>query len=320
MGATIFLTCGKIGAKRCCRVLEIGMELRQLKHFVEIGELGSISAAARKLLLTQPALSRQIKALEEELDTVLLERGAHSITLTAAGELLMVEARKLLRFSDAMVEKVKATAAGEPLRVGYAPSLAEEYLSIAIARFTQFHPRVKVSLHDWSSLEMRTGLINGKLDLIVAAPCPGVAEPISWEPLWSYGWRVVLSTQHPLAGKKQLSATDLAGQKLLLYDREQYPDYWDRVTGFFKSQNLQAKVAGEFDGIRSLLAALAGNLGIAFLSESSEIERVYRQSLVSMTIDNEPARIEVAAGYLPGRTPPQVLAFIEELKQAGTPH
>ena len=100
------------------------MELRQLKHFLAVGEAGSITAAAKKLRLTQPALSRQIKALEEELDTALLERGAHSIQLTAAGEVLVAEARKLVKFSDAMVEKVRATAVGEPLRVGYAPSLA----------------------------------------------------------------------------------------------------------------------------------------------------------------------------------------------------
>ncbi|MFT3992647.1 MAG: LysR family transcriptional regulator, partial [Luteolibacter sp.] len=255
------------------------MELRQLRHFVEIGEQGSISAAARKLRLTQPALSRQIKALEEEFDTPLLERGAHSIHLTPAGELLLQEARKLLRFSDGMVEKIKATAHGEPLRVGYAPSLAGEFLSLAIARFTQFHPRVRVSLHDWSSIEMRQGLAQGKLDLIVGAPCPGTNEPIHWEPLWSYGWKVILSSQHPFAEKTSLTAADLSGQKLLLYDREHYPDYWDRITDYFKTHQLQAKIAGEFDGINSLLAALAGNLGIAFLSESTEIERGYRQML-----------------------------------------
>ena len=69
------------------------MELRQVKHFLAVGETGSITAAAKRLRLTQPALSRQMKALEEELGTALLERGAHSITLTPAG--------------------VRATAAGE---------------------------------------------------------------------------------------------------------------------------------------------------------------------------------------------------------------
>ncbi len=72
------------------------MELRQLKHFIAVAEAGSITAAAKMLRLTQPALSRQIKALEEELETALLERGAHSIALTPAGEMLVTEARKLV--------------------------------------------------------------------------------------------------------------------------------------------------------------------------------------------------------------------------------
>ena len=293
------------------------MELRQLKHFLAVGEAGSITAAARNLRLTQPALSRQIKALEEELDTALLERGAHSITLTPAGEVLVAEARKLVRFSDAMIEKVKSTAAGEPLRVGYAPSLAGEFLSVAIERFTQFHPRVRVSLYDWSSAEMRAGLANGKLDLIVAAPCTGLQEPIRWVALRDYGWQLVMHAGHPLGKKKTVSAKDLAGQKLLLYDREHYPDYWDRVTGFFKTHGIQAKVAGEFDGVSSLTAALEGNLGIALLATSSRIDNGQRHRLITRPLAEEPSRIEVAAGIsADASNASQVLAFIEELKQA----
>ncbi len=293
------------------------MDLRHLKHFLAVGDAGSITAAAKKLRLTQPALSRQIKALEEELDTALLDRGAHSIHLTPAGEVLMAEARKLVKFSDTMVEKVKATATGEPLRVGYAPSLAGEFLSVAIERFTQFHPRVRVSLYDWSSAEMRAGLQAGKLDLIVAAPCTGIHEPIRWITLRDYGWQVVMPANHPLGKLKRVAAKDLDGQRMLLYDREHYPDYWDRVTGFFREHQLQAKIAGEFDGISSLTAALEGNLGIALLSTGSGIERGHRQRLVTRPLAVEPQPIEVAAGVsAEANTSAQVLAFIEELRHA----
>jgi DNA-binding transcriptional LysR family regulator len=295
------------------------MELRQLKHFLAVGEAGSITAAAKSLRLTQPALSRQIKALEEELDTALFERGAHSITLTPAGEVLLAEARKLLRASETMIEKVKSTAAGEPLRVGYAPSLAGDFLSVAIERFTQFHPRVRVSLYDWSSAEMRSGLAAGKLDLIVAAPCTAVQEPVRWVALRDYGWQLVMPANHPLGNKKLVSAKDLAGQRLLLYDREHYPDYWDRVTGFFREHHLQAKVAGEFDGVSSLTAALEGNLGIALLATSSRLNHGQKQRLISRPLAESPRPIEVAAGVsaeMP--TSAQVLAFIEELRQAAS--
>ena len=295
------------------------MELRQLKHFLTVGEAGSITAAAKKLRLTQPALSRQIKALEEELGIPLLERGAHSIALTTAGEVLLTEARKLLKASEDIVEKVLAAAVGEPLRVGYAPSLAGEFLSIAIGRFTQFHPNVRVSLFDWSSAEMRSGLESGKLDLIVAAPCTGLPEPIRWIAMREYGWRLVMPSGHPLERKEQISPEDLQGQKLLLYDREHYPDYWDRITGFFRDHGLQAKVAGEFDGVSSLTAALEGRLGIALLSESSEIDRSGKQRLVARPLTIEPKRIEVAAGIsTEGEASAQLMAFIEELKRAAS--
>lgn len=291
------------------------MELRQLRAFAETAEAGSITAAAKVMRLTQPALSRQIKALEEELGVSLFERGAHSVTLTPAGEVLRGETAKLLKFADAMVDKVRAEGAGEPLRIGYSPSLASEFLSIAIERFTQIHPRVRITLHDWSSAEMQTGITNGKLDLMVTVPCGG--EAIRWEPLREVGWRVLLPVNHPHAKKKVLQAADLADQRLLLFERDGYPDYWDRVTRFFKERNLQAKIAGEFDGIVSLVAAVEAGMGIALVAETTRIDRSAGARLVMKPLADEPGTSSVSVGRLAsGEIPVRVLAFIEELKSA----
>ena len=166
---------------------------------------------------------------------------------------------------------------------------------------------------------MRSGLADGKLDLIVAGPCVGFQEPIRWIPLREYGWQLVMHANHPLAGKKRITPQDLDGERLLLYDREHYPDYWDRVTRFFRENSLQAKIAGEFDGVNSLTAALEGNLGMALLAESSPINRGQRQTLVSRPLTGSPVPIEVAAGIATASEPTaQLLAFIEELKQAAS--
>ena len=90
------------------------MELRQLRYFVAVAETGNISRAAQKIFLTQPALSRQIKALEDEIGQCLLERQAHSIRLTPVGEALMREARELLHRADEMVKRVRAAGQAEP--------------------------------------------------------------------------------------------------------------------------------------------------------------------------------------------------------------
>lgn len=291
------------------------MELRQLRNFLTICEEGSITAAARNLNITQPALSRQIKALEDDMGIQLLERGAHSVSLTPAGEVLMSEGKKFVRAADAIIEKVKLAGIGEPLRIGYSPSLAGDFLGVAIERFTQIHPRVRITLNDCSSSEMRAGLSSGKLDLILAPPT--AQQDIRWETLRTYGWHLVMRITHSLATKKKISPADLSGEKLLLYDRENYPEYWDRVTGFFRENKLQAKVAGEFDGISSLLSGLEAGLGVALLAENVSLGNGRRDCLAGIPLLKQPDKIIVAAGVLmdqPCR--PSVLAFIEELKQA----
>src|SRR5213079_2127697 len=138
-----------------------GMELRQLRYFVAVAETGNISRAAQKIFLTQPALSRQIKALEDEIGQCLLERQAHSIRLTPTGEALLREARELLQRADEVLARVRAAGQSVRLRVGYAPSLASGLLSGAVANFSQKHPNARVELFDLSTKELLTGLENG---------------------------------------------------------------------------------------------------------------------------------------------------------------
>src|SRR5262245_32049781 len=135
-----------------------GMELRQLRYFVAVAQAGNISRAAQKIFLTQPALSRQIKALEDEIGLCLLERQAHSIRLSPAGESLLQEARELLQRADGIHERVRAASQRVRLRLGYAPSLASGLLTIAVENFAQKHPTARVELFDLSTKEILAGL------------------------------------------------------------------------------------------------------------------------------------------------------------------
>lgn len=291
------------------------MELRQLRAFVETAEAGSITAAARKLRVTQPALSRTIKSLEEELDVVLLERGAHSVSLTPAGEVLRTEALKVLKFCESMVQKVQAEAAGEPLRIAYSPSLAGEFLSIAIERFSQLHERVRITLFDWSSAEMRDGLLDGSLDLMVTVPDDNPA--ILWSTLRNCAWRVIVPANHPLAAQAAIAPADLHDQRMLMFERTQYPDYWHQVTAYFRTHAIQAKVSGEYDGIISLLAGVSAGLGIALVAETSRVEVCQGSRVAVKELTQQPGAIPIAAGIPRDRVSSAcTVAFLEELRRA----
>jgi DNA-binding transcriptional LysR family regulator len=286
------------------------MELRQLQLFLAAAEEGSITAAAKRMHLTQPALSRQVKALEEELGVELFTRGAHSVNLTPAGSVLLDEGRKLLERAERVVKQVRAAAEGEPLRIGYAPSLAGSLLGHALERFSQIHPRVRVQLSDCSSTEMRDGLIQGNLDVVVTVPWEGDTQSVRWTTIRRHRMGLAVPESHPLAKKKKIPLADLDGQKLLLYSRTDYPEYWQAVTRLFREHGLQAKVAGEFDGVTSLGAALAAGLGVAFVRLGSRFERV-----VTRPVDPEPEPVCVAAGVPLGRNiSPVVEVFVGEIR------
>src|ERR1700732_952910 len=128
------------------------MELRHLRYFLAVGEASNFTKAAARLRVAQPALSRQMQDLEDEIGVDLLRRSSRGVTLTAEGKLFLGEVRELLKRTDESVEKVRALSRGEygELHVGYEPTPTVEILPPGLAAFRKSVPRAKVVLHDLS--------------------------------------------------------------------------------------------------------------------------------------------------------------------------
>lgn len=292
------------------------MELRPLRSFIAAAEDGNISRAAQRLNLTQPALSRQIKGLEDDLGVTLLERGAHSFSLTPAGELLLREGRTLLERADALEQRVRASAKAQTIRVGYSPSLTAGILSPAIEAFTQVHPKARVELSDLSSNEMIEALQKGTLDVIVTAPPSKDVPDIAWITVQQQAWRVAVPPQHPLISKDTLTPQDLHEQKLVVYTQRDYPDYWSALSNWFKQQGINARIASECDGVTSLISAVEAGLGIALVVE--RIACLIPERIVLKKLLPQPAPVCIAAGVMSRQSNDKVLAvFVQELKRAG---
>lgn len=292
------------------------MELRPLRSFIAAAEDGNISRAAQRLNLTQPALSRQIKGMEDDLGVALLERGAHSFSLTPAGELLLREGRLLLERADALEQRVRATAKAQTIRVGYSPSLTAGILSPAIEAFTQVHPKARVELSDMAGNQMIEALQKGTLDVIVTAPPMKEIPDISWITVQQQAWCVALPRQHALVAKKTLTARDLNDQKLVVYTQRDYPDYWSSITGWFKEQGMNARIASECDGVTSLISAVEAGLGIALVVE--RIACLIPERIILKPLQPQPAPVCIAAGVMSRQSKDKMLAvFVQELKRAG---
>jgi DNA-binding transcriptional LysR family regulator len=176
------------------------------------GEASNFTKAAARFRVTQPALSRQIQDLEEEIGVNLLRRSSRGVALTAEGKLFL--------------EEVRALARGEfgELHIGYAPSPTVEILPPALAAFQKAVPRVKVLLHDLSSDELIAGLRNATLDLAVMFHSSSEqTASIQFELLRTYPLGVAMAPAHPFARLKSIPLEKLAVEPLVGLRRKDYP-------------------------------------------------------------------------------------------------
>jgi LysR family transcriptional regulator, benzoate and cis,cis-muconate-responsive activator of ben and cat genes len=292
-----------------------GVELRRLRYFVAVAEEGNISRAAKKIFLTQSALSRQIKALEEEIGQCLLEREAHSIRLTPVGNALLQEARELLQHAELMLERVRVAGRGLRLRVGYAPSLAAGLLSVAVGDFTQTHPKAHVELFDLSTAEMLAGLEGDKLDVALCVGQQRQTPGLTWTPLLRAPWRLAVSRRHALARRSEVTPLELAGEPLLVYCQRDYPEYWEIITGWLRDHRQRPRIAGEYDGAENLMAAVESGLGVAIVT--TQMARLFPKRVRLMKLSSAPEAVRIVVGHRAHRADDRPLAvFVEELRKS----
>ena len=246
------------------------MELRHLRYFVAVAEEQNVTRAARRLHVAQPALSRQIRDLEEELGAVLFERSAASLRLTDGGRLFLNEAREVLRRADAAVQTIRAAAGAKKseIHIGYAPSPTAEFLPRLLRAYEKAAPDVCVTLHDLTADEMVAGLRTKQLHAALVVEYPGIrSRELIFEKLRSYRIGVMMNKEHPLATRRAVTLGEVLAEPLVVFSREEYADYHSWLTELLDVPSRKLRVAQECDGVSSLIAAVEAGRGISVAGE-----------------------------------------------------
>jgi len=245
------------------------MELRHLRYFLAVAEALNFTKAAALLRVAQPALSRRVQDLEDEIGVDLLKRSPRGVVLTAEGKLFLDKTRHILKLADESVEQVRALARGEEgeLHMGYAPAPTVEILPPALAAFQKAFPRVRVLLHDFSEQELIEGLRNGRLELALMPRGTGPQSVgLEFETLRSYPICVAVAPTHRFARLKTITLEMVATEAMIGFNRKDYPEYYVGLDRIFEPLGIKPRVVAECDSSSSLITEIETGRGVAIAS------------------------------------------------------
>jgi DNA-binding transcriptional LysR family regulator len=273
------------------------MELRHLRYFIAVAEEENVSRAALKLHVSQPALSRQIRDLEDELGFPLLQRSAKSVRLTEAGRAFLTEVRAVLQRAEDAVKAARAIAIGGSgeLNVGYAPSLSARILPATLRAFQAELPNARVRLHDLSTEEMLAGLREDKLQIAFVVRLPAaMLRGLHFQELARDPMCLAVAPKHPLAGRRTVTLAEAAREPLITYSRKDYPEAHEMLVAMFAGIKSKPRVAEEHDSVSSLIAAVESGAGVAVAPQSLTCTAGPRLKLIPFAPAPEPLIIGAA--------------------------
>jgi DNA-binding transcriptional LysR family regulator len=252
------------------------MELRHLRYFVAVAEELNLTRAAVRLRVAQPALSRQIHDLEEELQTPLFERNRSGVQLTRAGRAFNQRARVILA-QAAEAANVARSAAGVisgRLAIGFPTGLHLNYLAPLITAFRNAHPTVEFDFFHGLPAEQFKALRDSRID-VGFAMLPVREAGLDQRIIWRVPFEVVLPAKHPLARRREFSLVDLRHEDFVFCTRESRPDFYDEFFRQCANAGFHPRVVSEVGGYpTNMLGLVSVGVGIGVLPHFEQVERI----------------------------------------------
>lgn len=292
------------------------MELRHLRYFVAVADEQNISRAAARLHVSQPPLTRQIKQLEEELETQLFERSSRGVTLTDAGRVFLADARRLLEQVDIASHRARRAASGELGRIDVALFGTGIYGAIPhLLRAHRFElPDVEVVLHNMTKQEQLDALARGSIDLAfnrLMRPVPGlVSEVLMTEPLL-----VAAPEEHPVAQQPATELSALRDLPMVLFPTGYRPSFIDRVRDMCLAVGFEPDVRAEVADVVHGIAMVATGGAFCLVPHSATNVRIPGVSYVPLA-DRPRLEVDLCCIYRSDDEAPVLQRLLSSMRRA----
>ena len=294
------------------------MNLNHLRAFIAIAESLSFSRAAERLHVSQPALSNQIRLLEEDLDVKLFARNRRSVSLTAVGKDILDDAGRLLSQVEDLKQRVRRASKGTSgtLRLGFVASATVDIIPRITVAFRRSFPDVTLELRNVPTVAQLDALRQRSLDVgIVRLP---LREPdMEVQSLHAEPFAIALSKQHNLYSRKMIAVRDLEKEAFVSYSERLAPAFFQHWTGLCRRAGFTPRIVQEVAEMETALALVSANIGVAILPEG--VARRYRRTLSIISLKDERIRSEIGFALLKFNPPPLARRFVASVSGHGSP-
>lgn len=242
------------------------LELRHFKYFIAVAEELHYRKAAEKLFISQPGLSRQIKQMEEILNTQLFERSKKKVSLTAAGTYLKGEVEFILNHLELTQKQLKLIAEGSSgeLRIGFLGSAMQNIVPKLLVGLRDSYPDIKTSLDELSNQAQLDAVLKDKLD-VGFVRLARVPIAMKMTPVFEDTFSVVLPKNHAISVNNFKGMKQLANEHFILFSSDYSPLYYDKVMSICEDANFKPKVSHRSVHAHTIFKLVENNLGIAII-------------------------------------------------------
>jgi DNA-binding transcriptional LysR family regulator len=289
------------------------MELRDLRSFLAVAQHRNVSRAAEALHVSQPALSEQIRKLEDELGAPLFDRTSRGVSLTDAGEALLPHARTVLAQADAAADSVRTVARGlaGTLTLGFIDSAALTIVPPIVRRFSDRHPDVGLRLRELSTRQQIEAVAAGEIDIgIVRGPVWD--ERLEGRLVATESLLVAFPARHRLAASEVIQVEDLREDGFIMYPAARGTGLAEETKRLCHAAGFDPRVVQEANEIATICAMVAAGLGVAIVPSSAAT--IHLEGVVYRPLDDGDATIERWAVWREAAPISVVRAFIATLE------
>lgn len=288
------------------------MEIKTLKSFVAVATCKNFSAAARELNTVQPAISRHITDLEDELGVRLFWRNTREVKITPAGESLLHDAKDILANEVAARQKAQRAALGKTgrLRIGYLGPACFTFIPNLVQTYASRYPEVEIELREMTVRQQLEAFDAGLLDVGFSRKLPKSYEKgFSVEDIYVDTLTTVIPSTHSLANLKSIRLGQLESDPFILYSRHEAAGLFDQIIHVFQKEKIVPTITSQPENMQVLLTEVAAGLGVSVVPAC--IEKLYTKGCVFIPLHGQKASIATQLHYPSDSSLPIVEEFVK---------